>query len=715
MKRGCRTAIAAVLAFAVGGGLSPVLAAGREFQFGNAYLHEEGIPRVIWKGGETFVRTHSLAGRSFREARLAVTIYNYKKGKVLLAASTNGADWVELPPAVRQGLHRCALPAGFFPCGEVFVRAEAEKGSSLRFAHYQVAATVDGPARTLLPPREQVSTNWLFRADYGELLPADSPGLRLWRADSGWRIPRRRTVPSARAEALEICAAANEAEAAQLVVTPERHLEDVRVRLCGALEGEGANLPASCVDIFRVGYVPVRIPTDGSCVAADYPDPLPPQDGDAFPVAAGENQPFWVRVKPPKGVPPGIYRGEIEVSGLDGGGRGWSERVTLAVRVFGFALPETMTCRSMLGLDLNNVRRYHRLNGDAEEREILERYLKTFADCRISPYNPAPLAKWDVEWKGDEPVFRWDEWDRDMAHAFDTYHFNAFRLNVDGLGGGNSISHKRRSIGGVHAGDARYDVRMKAYLGGIERHLRERGWLDKAVVYWFDEPDAKDYQYVKSGFDILRRYAPGIARAITEEPVAGLLGGPDIWCAHTHRLHDHPEALAAARARADSVWWYLCWLPKAPYATLFIDHPAVEMRTWLWQTWKENVSGVLIWQVNHWQSSYLYAPAGQLQDPYLDPMSRHSHGKCFGNGDGTLLYPPKNRLDGPVASIRLEMLRDGIEDYEYFAILKRKAGDTSPLLEVPPDVTESLTRFSADPRPILRHRRRIAEAIERRP
>ena len=49
-------------------------------------------------------------------------------------------------------------------------------------------------------------------------------------------------------------------------------------------------------------------------------------------------------------------------------------------------------------------------------------------------------------------------------------------------------------------------------------------------------------------------------------------------------------------------------------------------------------------------------------------------------GDGRFFYPPLASvqegdkgpiLDAPVGSIRGEMLRDGIEDYEYFVMLKR--------------------------------------------
>ena len=108
----------------------------------------------------------------------------------------------------------------------------------------------------------------------------------------------------------------------------------------------------------------------------------------------------------------------------------------------------------------------------------------------------------------------------------------------------------------------------------------------------------------------------------------------------------------------------------------------------------------------------------------------------WGNGDGRFIYPPLAAADahpaapviaGPVDSIRWEHLRDGIEDYEYLCILRRrleKAGDRIPaaerarcaaLLEVPESITRSLTEFAADGGAIEEQRHRIALAIEALP
>jgi hypothetical protein len=173
--------------------------------------------------------------------------------------------------------------------------------------------------------------------------------------------------------------------------------------------------------------------------------------------------------------------------------------------------------------------------------------------------------------------------------------------------------------------------------------------------------------------------------------------------------------------------------------TEFIDHPGTEMRLWLWQTWAERVTGILIWETVYWTSNAAYPDPQEPQNPYLDPMSwvsgydfKPGTKQAWGNGDGRFLYPPLAAangkptapvLDPPVISFRLAMLRDGLEDYEYFVILKRllaeKGAGLTPrerenltaLLTVPTDVSASLTSFTTDPAPMETHRDKLARAI----
>jgi hypothetical protein len=75
------------------------------------------------------------------------------------------------------------------------------------------------------------------------------------------------------------------------------------------------------VEIFRVGYVPVVRVKDVVGCADDWPDTLLPQDAKATSftpqeLKVGENVPYWIRVKIPKGTPPGIYKGMLTVSAV---------------------------------------------------------------------------------------------------------------------------------------------------------------------------------------------------------------------------------------------------------------------------------------------------------------------------------------------------------------------------------------------------------------
>ena len=68
--------------------------------------------------------------------------------------------------------------------------------------------------------------------------------------------------------------------------------------------------------------------------------------------------------------------------------------------------------------------------------------------------------------------------------------------------------------------------------------------------------------------------------------------------------------------------------------------------------------------MNYWEKKF-------VADPWYD-MDTLGTGYY---GDGSLLYPGKKvGIDGPVGSIRLEALRDGIEDFDYLTLADQKLG-----------------------------------------
>jgi len=793
-------------------------------------------------------------------AKPAVTLRHADGGAPLVsaveAALAPGETLVRIPYAVREcGTYEVAVTLG----AGIDYRAEAQ---------FHVAE--------------------LFRASYGELLPGSSAAVGLWWTHSGWKISRTRPAPEIQGDALVIRAAKNETDAAQIVVRPATPLRGFTAA-GGALTGPGgAEIPAANIEVLRVRYVNVTIPSDSSSVVGPWPDPLPPFSGP-IDLEADRNQPLWVRVTVPRSASAGLYRGVLRLTA-----QGWGVDVPVAVTVYDFTLPDRMSCTTAFGFSPHNVWRYQKIRDPAQRRAVLDKYWRNLSAHHISPYDPAPLDPWRVEWPGgvawrggvrdgevrhsgayslrlaDEsakstptarhnklapigeggvrvrfwyktdradaeftlsinhhdaagkwlrgknsdslvrgngewqqfervfdrfpegaaslrvmfcatrytpdgrhtgtvwfddvsvqdaatgaglledsdfeppapeklaPKFDWTAWDEAMTRATDVYHFNSLRLRLQGLGGGTFHARHEPSLLGFGADTPQYKAAFGAYCRAIETHLRDKGWLDEAFVYWFDEPDQKDYEFVLNGFRRLREAAPGLTGMLTEQIEPGLIGGPEIWCPLTPK-YDHEQA-EERRKLGERFWWYVCCSPKAPYVTMFTDHPGVEMRVWLWQSWKYKVEGVLVWHVNYWTSPCAYPDPERPQNMYEDPMAWVSGydtpagvKKPWWNGAGHFIYPPEAAaearqaetvLDGPVDSIRWEMLRDGIEDYEYLALLKRlcqqhagrlsddERGRCEALLVVPDDIAVDMTAFTRDPAPIEARRHEIARAIE---
>ena len=334
--------------------------------------------------------------------------------------------------------------------------------------------------------------------------------------------------------------------------------------------------------------------------------------------------------------------------------------------------------------------------------------------------------------------FDWDAWDKGMREAVERYHFNSFVFRVPGLGSGTFYARQTGSLLGYAQGSPEHLALFRRWCTTAREHLLDAGLLDKAVCYPFDEPAEKDYAFVVEQLGFLKREFPGLRRMVPMNLGAAddFCGWIDLWCPI---LSSHNTAFAQARqAAGEQYFWYICCGPKAPYITNFIDRPATDLRVWLWQTWKEGVDGILIWQSLYWHSPPAY-PDG-LQDPYEDSMSwvrgygtKPGERRPWNAGDGRFMYPPEAAVDGgmdpvleaPVSSIRWEALRDGMEDYEYLAILRRllaskrerlaaeEAERYAALLDVPADISASLTTYTRDPAPIEARRRALAEAIGR--
>jgi hypothetical protein len=133
-----------------------------------------------------------------------------------------------------------------------------------------------------------------------------------------------------------------------------------------------------------------------------------------------------------------------------------------------------------------------------------------------------------------------------------------------------------------------------------------------------------------------------------------------------------------------------------------------------WITARYHMNGILYWATNFWN---------QTPDPWLDPVTYISGFDCSNgwvlNGEGSLIYPGNHTkrytgqpdVDGAVSSIRFELLREGIEDYEYLWLLKNK-GDKDFAEKTVNNMVVDVSAFSRNIEELYLARKAMAARIE---
>jgi hypothetical protein len=161
--------------------------------------------------------------------------------------------------------------------------------------------------------------------------------------------------------------------------------------------------------------------------------------------------------------------------------------------------------------------------------------------------------------------------------------------------------------------------------------------------------------------------------------------------------------------RGEEVFWYTCVGPRAPFANVYNDHPLTAIRALWWQAWKYGVTGFEYWWFNWWRPN-LALSRGKEPWPLGNRAKWDSRSYDWANGDGLLVYPGPGGQ--PLASLRLSVLRDAIEDWEVLFLLQRAVEeataeatggtaelvpDARELLRVPAEITTDLTHWSKEP------------------
>lgn len=454
----------------------------------------------------------------------------------------------------------------------------------------------------------------------------------------------------------------NEYEAVQAAVIANKDLSQVTLEMSDLVQPAGAMIAHENVSLKLVGYVP-----ETTTSPYLWPDPLP--DYTAFNVNAGETQPIWLTVYCPPGTPKGRYEGKLTIRPSNAA----AMDVPVTVNVLDFTLPVDTYLQFTFSIWNNSLAVFH----GADQRSpafaaIRQAYVDDFVRHRISPTEPdyyPTQMKFVLKPDGSSSVDHIDytQFDTDVSslenEGLSCFAYNTYdsRSQADNwFTGGPTLfdpvsgQYVWRTLPTPYSDEWRQ--REIAIFRDQAAHFRQNGWLNDAYYYVVGEPNKlahdwcstmDDYQYAAWMGSMLHEADPGIRRVAAmyntydDNPFPAEFGDQiDIWCVSTDVLAKHLADADVERAKGKILWTY------TPGYFNYNCVSSVSRRVGPWICWKYDLRGWLhtdttVWDDNPWTGAASYRD--------------------------TLLYPGQN---GPVDSMGWENLRDGMEDYEYFRLLK---------------------------------------------
>lgn len=499
----------------------------------------------------------------------------------------------------------------------------------------------------------------------------------------------------------------NEYESAQLVITTSTDIDNLTVSVSD-LEGASRVVPRA--EARFLGFVPVKGGTPDTpeehLVAkppADIPDPI--LESRAIGVKAGRNQPVWLTIYAPKRCKPGTYVGNVRVASESG-----AISVPLEVTVHPVTLPDDRTLFLTNWFSTGNVAGGHGLQKWTEPYwKMLEAYARVMAEHRqnviITPI--MELIKGRDDGKGnltfDFSLFdRWVELFKKAGvigyiegghlggrSEWEAKDFNASWPEIIGPDG----KVKPNPSVTVTSDEERHF--LSQFLPALQKHLDEKGWTDVYFQHLCDEPIPPNAESYKKLSAMVREFAPKL-RIIDASMCTEIAGALDIWVPQPPEYEAKQTFFEERKKAGDDVWFYTCLSPKGKYMNRFIDYPLIETRLLHWMNFKYDLSGYLHWGFNYWQG-----------DPFTVLEPGWGGGTYLPPGDSHIVYPGKR---GPMSSIRLEALRDGVEDYELLRLLAKK--DESKAREICDSVVRTMTDYTLEPSEFRKARMRLIKALE---
>ena len=497
--------------------------------------------------------------------------------------------------------------------------------------------------------------------------------------------------------AIDMVVANGEYENSQIIITPEKDVTEYTVTAFDLVHEDGETVfPKDRIDVYKQKYMIIEsiFETATGAETGYYPDAILPFDAAVKykenTIVANENQGITFRFD----MTPTANEDYTEYDWVKAGV--YTGKIKLDFKVFEKEIPVRLEILDVRVSQENNLLTIMGSNGSYQNGELnysqdmQDAYTQALIDYRLAPSALMRNRKGDAE---SVQFFA------DKAYEFLR---NPKCSNLCFFVKNETVIYTdpdtNEEITLTSFDRALFMADMRAIIKkSVEKNLN---MVDKMTAQYVDEPVSHNrFNETKAQWFILQECLETIVSEIENTPEEfGLQDNPEgqaeyiesvrsfvdrfvvtehyneqyapyvkCWCPNANG-YDTPEQ-RAQYAEQKQKWFYHS---KAPYPCFNTEVDAVNLRSIGWIMAEYDVKGLLYWATNimgRFMKDNKYAP---IDDYYDSNVFRYTNS----NGNGYLFYPGgQYGLDVPVSTLRLEALRDGLEEYELLYALEQTYTD----------------------------------------
>lgn len=499
--------------------------------------------------------------------------------------------------------------------------------------------------------------------------------VKLWTELSTTKILRDIVYDSAVSSVMKYEMCKNEIEGAQLIITPQEGYEvgEFDVEVSELVGPDGAKISNDKIEIYLQKYINIyeKMTGNPNAQVGYHPDALLPFDKAVEyheNTVSGVNQGLYITVETEADTVAGQYTGTVKVT-VDG----VAFYAPMQVTVWDFEISDEVHVRSLFDVWPDQLMYYELDRSTDMVRAYNEALLKYRVTGNRLPYETdeeyveeAIKATQDVRCTAFMLPY-YGAWDEKVGSTLD---FEKHMYYIDLLTQNSTedccLLDKAVFYPGALYDEPQMDAsgeqnKRVIYISGKLQELYEEYYEELVASGYFND---KSEEYQQHYYESLT----GIPNMVTGPYNAAYPEGGVTYCPLFDELHsqENRELYEELREQNGEVWWYGCVGPNYPYVTYHIDDNLVGSRILNYMMYDYNIDGNLYWCVNICRMLE-QGNTGNITRP-VNPYEEVRRDTATGaiNGDGYLFYPGLDYgIYGPIGTLRLEMIRDGNEEYEY--------------------------------------------------